>query len=122
MSNLKYDPKLALEYEFHMCDYHRANICNDVWHWKYIPEEQLFNAGFITSFNKLRLSRKKRKEEGNNNIREYGLDGLALDSNGFYHGLQAKYWHKKRLTGHDLGTFFSVISNRLRVINIYIYI
>jgi len=53
-------------------------------------------------------------EEDKNNIREYGLDGLALDNNGVYHGLQAKCWNsKKYLTASDLGTFLAVIFTRL---------
>jgi len=102
------------EYEFQICDYHRNNANHIVWHWKFIPEEDLFASGFITNYNTHRLKRKERLEEDKNNIREYGLDGLALDNNGVYHGLQAKCWNpKKYLTASDLGTFLAVIFTRL---------
>ena len=102
------------EYEFQICDYHRSKTDQSVWHWKFIPEEDLFASGFITNYNIHRLKRKERLEEDKNNIREYGLDGLALDVNGVYHGLQAKCWDpKKYLTASDLGTFLAVIFTRL---------
>jgi len=102
------------EYEFIVCDFHRYNTNQYVWHWKYIPEEHLYASGFITNYNLHRLKRKERLEEDKNNIREYGLDGLALDENGIYHGLQAKCWHpKKYLTASDLGTFLAVVFTRL---------
>ena len=102
-----------LEYEFQVCEHHRQTLNHIVWHWKYIPEEELFAAGFITDYNQHRLKRRERLLEGENNIREYGLDGLAADAEGNYHGLQAKCWNpKKYLTAHDLGTFYSVIFSR----------
>jgi len=102
------------EYEYQMCEYHINNTNQLVWHWKYIPEEHLFASGFIMDYNSHRLKRKERIKKDENNIREYGLDGLALDNNGVYHGLQAKCWDsKKYLTASDLGSFLSVIFTRL---------
>ena len=102
----------ALDYEFFMCSYHEEKLKHKTWHWKYIPEEDLFKAGFINDYNKLRLSRIEKRNSGENNIREYGLDGLSLDYEGNYHGLQAKFWKSRKLTADDLGTFFSVIFSR----------
>ena len=81
----------ALDYEFFMCDFHRETKNETVWHWKYIPEGELEKAGFINDYNKLRLGRIEKRKNGENNIREYGLDGLSLDNEGNYHGLQAKF-------------------------------
>jgi superfamily II DNA or RNA helicase len=106
------------EYEFQICDYHRITTNDSVWHWKYIPEEHLFASGFITNYNTHRLKRKERLREEPNNIREYGLDGLSFNSDGIYHGLQAKCWNpKKYLTASDLGSFLAVIFTRLMKIN-----
>jgi superfamily II DNA or RNA helicase len=106
------------EYEFQICDYHRITTNDSVWHWKYIPEEHLFASGFITNYNIHRLKRKERLKEEPNNIREYGLDGLSFNSDGIYHGLQAKCWNpKKYLTASDLGSFLAVIFTRLMTRN-----
>ena len=106
------------EYEIQICDYHRITTNDSVWHWKYIPEEHLFASGFITNYNTHRLKRKERLREEPNNIREYGLDGLSFNSDGIYHGLQAKCWNpKKYLTASDLGSFLAVIFTRLMTRN-----
>jgi len=76
--------KHFLDYEFYSCDFHRNKFNHKVWHWKYIPEEELEKCGFITDYNRLRLNRIDMKKDGENSIREYGLDGLILDSEGNY--------------------------------------
>jgi len=111
------EKNLSLAYEHHICDYHRKEKDETVWHWVNIPEGELENAGFITDYNKLRLNRIEKKKNGENNIREYGLDGLSLDKDGNYHGLQAKYWKSTKLTAHHLGTFLSVMYSRFFVKN-----
>jgi superfamily II DNA or RNA helicase len=81
-----------------------------------IPEDVLFDCGFITDFNKHRLNRKRNnKLKKINSIQEYGLDGIAIetiDNEKIYHGLQMKLW-KNKLRGHDLGTFYQVLFCRL---------
>ncbi len=78
-------------------------------HWSEIPHEWLVDSGFVNDINKYRI---RRKEGGN--IREYGLDGLALDSDGVFHGLQMKCWAPNQvLDASHLGTFVSVVYNRL---------
>jgi len=76
--------KQYLDYEFYVCENHRNKFKHNVWHWKYIPEEELENCGFITDYNRIRLNRIEKRKEGENSIREYGLDGLILDSKGNY--------------------------------------
>ena len=106
----------SYNYELYCIDYHQ-NLTNDeTWHWKNIPESILFDSGFVTDFNKLRLRRKDFFEENNkyyNIVREYGLDGLSFDGNA-YHGIQSKLYNiKSYLTASDVGTFLSVIYNRM---------
>ena len=103
------------KYEYFVMDYHRKNHNQLTWHWRNIPEIELEKAGWITDYNLVRLARLDRKKNNKitNLTREYGLDGLSLDSEGNYHGIQAKYWKSRNLTAHDLGTFISVIFSRL---------
>ncbi len=108
------------DYEFYCIDYHRQNYNQKTYHWKFIPESVLFDAGFITDFNKIRMNRKKMFEDGINYVREYGLDGIAeekIDENtSHYHGIQCKLWNRN-LTANDLGTFFSVYLARFKMKN-----
>jgi len=107
-----------LDYEFQVCEFHREENDETVWHWKHIPEEQLFAAGFITDYNRVRLMRRERMENGENIVREYGFDGISQDKEGNYHGIQAKCWNPKMyLNAHDLGTFFCALFTRLVVKN-----
>ncbi len=106
----------SYNYELYCIDYHQSLTNHETWHWKNIPESILFDSGFVTDFNKLRLRRKDFFEENNkyyNIVREYGLDGLSFDGNA-YHGIQSKLYNvKSYLTASDVGTFLSVIYNRM---------
>jgi len=102
------------EYERVACIEHARRTNHTVLGWNDIPHEWLVDSGFVNDINRFRL---RRKESGGN-IREYGLDGLALDPNGVFHGLQMKCWGPTRiLRAEDIGTFISVVSNRLQVKN-----
>ncbi len=102
------------EYERVACAEHARRTGHTVLGWNDIPHEWLLDAGFVNDINRFRL---RRKESGGN-LREYGLDGLALDPNGVFHGLQMKCWGPNRLLrAEDIGTFQSVVSNRLQVKN-----
>lgn len=102
------------EYERLACIEHARRTGHTVIGWNDIPHEWLVDSGFVNDINKYRM---RRKESGGN-IREYGLDGLALDPNGVFHGLQMKCWGPTRLLrAEDIGTFISVVSNRLQVKN-----
>jgi superfamily II DNA or RNA helicase len=85
-----------------------------------IPEDILFECGFITNYNILRLNRKRdNKLNKLNAIQEYGLDGIAIETinnKKVYHALQMKLW-KNKLCGHDLGTFWQVLLCRMFVKN-----
>ena len=103
-----------LLYELHVMATHEDTEKHKTWHWKDVAEDDLYKAGFITDFNKHRLNKRFKRNGG---IGEFGLDGLALDvSSGTYHGIQAKNYHmQNKLTADKLGTFQSVVFNRLRV-------
>jgi hypothetical protein len=101
-------------YEYQVMHRHRQTTSHETWHWKYIPEQELYNAGYITDFNKYRLA--KRLKKNNGQIGEFGLDGLAIDpTSNTYHGIQAKRYTIAKITDDKLGTFLSVIHNRLRI-------
>lgn len=104
----------ADEYEHHMVRQHKlTHNDTDVFHWSLVPEEWLFDAGYITDFNKHRherLMRKKEKKEGENRVRDYGFDGLArtrLGDNEIYSGLQAKYYLERQVCAKDIGSFLA---------------
>jgi superfamily II DNA or RNA helicase len=102
------------EYERYSIEHHRNTTNHTTWWWRNIPEIELEKAGFINDYNKLRLKRKENQKNDDYVIREFGLDGLALDNEtNTYHGIQSKYWKSRKLTAHDLGTLFSVIWSRL---------
>ncbi len=113
--------KNYLDFEHYCIFHHIEEFKQNAIHWSNVSEEMLYESGFIHSHNESRMTRKKKNEEGNKIYREYGLDGLSieeLDNKKIYHGIQAKYWGKKKLTGKDLGTFQNVIFNRLKRKNI----
>ncbi len=106
------------DYETYIIKYHQDTYNHITYHWSNIPEEILYESGFINDTNKMRLQRKKDKIEGKiNSIQEYGLDGIAKD-NEIYHGLQAKcYDGKSYLKASDLGTFLSILFLRMKAKN-----
>ncbi len=108
----------SFNYELYSIHYHRNSTKQISWYWRDISESILYDSGFITDFNKFRLKKKEIFESEKryyNPIREYGLDGISFDENNTYHGIQSKLYNPKSyLTANDLGTFFSVIYNRLK--------
>ncbi len=106
------------DYEAYVIKYHQDTYNHITYHWSNIPEEILYESGFINDTNKIRLQRKKDKTEGKiNSIQEYGLDGIAKDDE-IYHGLQAKcYDGKSYLKASDLGTFLSILFLRMKAKN-----
>jgi superfamily II DNA or RNA helicase len=109
-------------YELQCMKYHQNTFGHVTWHWTKIPENVLFESGFIHDFNEYRLKRKLKWEENKeyyNPLREYGLDGICLEIRNevkIYHGIQCKLWQTK-LCGNDLGTFLLSIYARLNITN-----
>jgi len=116
------EQRYATEYEYAVVEQHRLLPHTQAWHWTNVPEELLFESGYIHDYSrtrKERLMRKKIPQQGVNRARDYGLDGLAVqttsDGTVLYHGLQAKYFHKRRVTAGDIGTFlFKLFDLRTR--------
>jgi superfamily II DNA or RNA helicase len=105
-------------YELQCIKYHQETYGHQSWHWTQIPENVLFESGFIHDGNEYRLKRKLKWEENQeyyNPLQEYGLDGIALEINNdekIYHGIQCKLW-KNKLSANSLGTFLLSIFARL---------
>ena len=117
------EQRYATDYEYAVVEQHRLLPHTQVWHWTNVPEELLFESGYIHDYSrtrKERLMRKKAPQQGVNRARDYGLDGLAVQTTPhgtvLYHGLQAKYFHKRRVTAGDIGTFlFKLFDLRTRI-------
>ena len=100
-----------LKYELQACEHHAQTYGHTVYHWSNVPEHVLIDSGFVTSPHDWRLL--CHAVEHGKQMREFGLDGIAVDKNGVYHGIQAKCWTGK-LRASDLGTFLSVMHGRLK--------
>ena len=112
-SKICYEKKIEKEhadaYEYEIVRQHSLLPDTIAWHWSNVPEECLYEAGYITDFNKVRLERlmnKKEKKEGNR-LKDYGLDGVAKTGN-VYSGLQAKLYRDKSVCASDIGSFLAV--------------
>jgi len=117
------EQKYANDYEHEMVrHYILTNPGTDAYHWSVVPEDYLYEAGYINDFNKQRLERlmiKKEKEEGKNRLKDYGFDGLARARVGdtiVFNGLQAKYYFNKQVSSNDIGTFLAM-QNALKLKN-----
>ena len=113
--------ELFYEFEKYCCKKHQYDFPKQkTYHWCNIPEELLYDSGFITSFHDIRIRRKNDYEDGKiNSIQEYGLDGITFDEiNNIYNVLQMKcYDPKYSLSANDLGTFLSCFHNRICIKN-----
>lgn len=89
----------------HLCvQMHQEQAEQLTYHWSNIPESVLYESGFITNFNELRLRRMANKNANKiNSVQEYGLDGISreiIDGKNVYNGLQMKLWDNT-LSGRD---------------------
>ena len=99
--------------------YHKNNYkCDNVWLWHNVPEEVLINAGYITNTEKYRKKILKLPLPviNTNYVRDYGVDGMAKNGN-IYTAIQAKHYTDKRICAKDVGSFQSVVFNRLKIKN-----
>jgi len=62
----------------------------DVWLWKDVPEQILFDAGLLVDYNRNRLFRLNSKSNEINISRDVGLDIVQLNTNGEYVLVQCK--------------------------------
>lgn len=105
----------ATDYEHEVIRQYRLSQPGaEVWHWSNVPEDHLYEAGYITDYNKLRLERlmnKRDKTRETNRLKDYGLDGLVRTRCGenkyTYNAIQAKYYLTRQITASDIGTFLA---------------
>ena len=57
---------------------------HDVFLWKDVPEQILFDAGLLIDYNRNRLFRLQSKSNDINIARDVGLDIIQLNTNGEY--------------------------------------
>ncbi len=85
----------------------------EVYHWSITPEDWLYDAGYITDYNKYRLERllsKKEFKEDCNRLKDYGADGMIrikYNDTYIYSLLQAKYYLSRKVTANDIGSFLA---------------
>ena len=114
--------RVGRRYELQVVAHHAALTGQTVWHNEVIPEEELFQCGFIHDFNQHRLVRLALKADAEGRegprYRDYGMDFLARDvgaeGGAEYHAGQAKYRSRGSIGANDLGTFLNVVNYRLR--------
>ena len=104
---------LALEYEHKVIDRHISTTNQDARHWQNVPEDWLFECGYIDNYNRERMLRLmyKKKNDGKNRARDYGFDGLArqtIDDKNIYHSIQAKYYNDRTVCCADIPTFIAM--------------
>ncbi len=103
----------ATDYEYEIVRIHSMNVGTEVYHWSNTPEDWLYDAGYITDYNKYRLERllaKKEPHPDNNRLKDYGADGIARIKDGdnyIYNLLQAKYYLSRNVTANDIGSFLA---------------
>jgi superfamily II DNA or RNA helicase len=111
MTQPKIDTLRWQKYEKYAVNYHHDITNHTTYHWKNIPEQMLEDSGYLTDYNRVRKQRQLAKL---GEIMDYGLDGLAHDSNtNTYFGLQMKCYQKGYVTANDVGSFTSVVNYRL---------
>jgi superfamily II DNA or RNA helicase len=110
--------KYAEDYEYEVIRVQSKLPDTAAHHWSKTPEEWLYNAGYITDFNKHRYQRlmaKKEEREGINRLKDYGADGISRrkdeTGNYIYDLIQAKYYISRKVTAGDIGTFLATTIN-----------
>ena len=108
------------QFEWQSISHHRQKYNHIVWHQKDVPEDELFNSGFIHNFNMQRLCRIKKQYEckngpGTYQYSDYGMDFLCYDKEkNTYHAGQSKCYATNKVTARHCGSFQSVCTNRIK--------
>jgi superfamily II DNA or RNA helicase/ribonuclease BN (tRNA processing enzyme) len=121
-SRQSYEKKKLLEhsrdYEYVMIEKHRTDYADSlqaIYHWNIVPENFLWESGYINDINQNRLRRllkhKSTPDSEKPLLRDVGFDAMSLeiiDGIPTYCGLQAKMYSKNnKVTGDCLGTFYA---------------
>ena len=111
------------DYELFAIVRHQQKYNHVVWHTDVIPEEELIAAGYIHDSNRHRLIRiaRRREAEGKDiKFTDYGMDFLARTEDNVYHAGQMKYYTSRKVTAADVGSFYTIVYNRLKTTG-YLY-
>ena len=84
---------------------------SDVWLWKNVPEQELFNAGLIIDYNNNRKNRLKSKNTNENIAQDIGLDIIQRNNNNEYIYVQCKNYSRTLHTRHLAGFFMRMSSH-----------
>ena len=107
--------ELYIAYEHAVIKKHTLETGHITRHWSDVPEEWLFESGYINSFSEERMKRLMYKKEfnGKNRARDYGFDGMAkAEQADVYHSIQAKHYTPPRqVRAEDIGTFMAMQLN-----------
>ena len=69
-----------LQYELQVCVHHAQTYGHTVYHWSNVPGDVLVKSGFVSTTHDWRLL--CHAVEHGKQMREFGLDGIAVDKNG----------------------------------------
>lgn len=111
------EQKSYYEYE-HQCveNFRTLNPSATVYHISQVGEDILYECGWIpkhdTAMRDIRLARLS-----NGGFVEYGLDGLAKNSDGSFTGLQSKLYLRKMLKTECIATFVEACSGYIHISN-----
>ena len=120
----------AMAYERAMILQHAKTFPQyDVYGWTDVPEQLLYEQGYIHDFNQHRLARLMLRDTGTvNHLKDFGVDGLAklkettIKSLPRFHLLQAKCYNEQSyLCAKDLGSFFFTLLNPKQSTMGYLY-
>jgi superfamily II DNA or RNA helicase len=120
-SRQSYEKKKLLEhsrdYEYFMIEKHRTDYAESlqaIYHWNIVPENFLWESGYINDINQNRLRRLLKHKSPDSEkplLQDVGFDAMSLeiiDGIPTYCGLQAKMYSKNnKVTGYCLGTFYA---------------
>jgi hypothetical protein len=99
-------------YEHQAIKAHSIKFGHKTYHWKELNIKTLHASGWAILYKDIKKWLKGKIG------REYGLDGISVDEENTYHGIQVKYRNNdSSISAHDIPTFFDVLTNRLRIHN-----
>lgn len=109
--------ELYLAYEHAVVRRHSYLFGHTTRHWLDVPENWLFESGYINNFSEERQKRLMyKKKPSTNRARDFGFDGMSRlsinEDEHIYFGIQAKYYAPPKLVRcEDIGTFMAMQLN-----------
>ena len=84
---------------------------SNVWLWKDVPEQTLFDAGLLIDYNRNRLHRLQSKSNNENISRDIGIDIVQLNTDGEHILVQCKNYSKCLCIKHLAGFYMRLCNN-----------